>query len=80
MSVVSNGDYPMTKTLKGCNCCNSAKRSVRLMGPNARVAYCRSCKSKTVWDALSADEIAAREAHRASIQATIDELAALFGD
>jgi hypothetical protein len=52
------------KILKSCNCCFSHKAQVRLMGARARIAYCRSCKARTVWQELSPEALAEREAKR----------------
>jgi hypothetical protein len=74
--VVPRGDREMVaRVLKGCNCCLSRNRAVRFMGQRARIAYCRRCHAKTVWDAVSDAEREAYEAHVAKMEALIEELA-----
>lgn len=64
----------MAKVLKGCNCCLSSKRKVRLMNAGARVAWCYQCKAKTVWSDLTPDEAAAHEAKKADTEALFERL------
>lgn len=66
----------MAKVLKGCNCCISTNRRVRLMTEGARIEWCHHCKARTVWEPLASEEAAEytrkREQKEAFMQSLIE--------
>jgi short-subunit dehydrogenase len=62
------------KVLKGCNCCLSSRRAIKLMGLRARISRCTTCKAKTVWSDLSDAEAEAYRAERAKREAFMASL------
>lgn len=64
----------MEKVLKTCNCCLDRNKTPVLMGVNVKIKRCRKCNARTVWEPMSAEDVAAFTAYKARSQALVEQL------